>query len=145
MTGNLGLNKPSSPAKFMKDHIISPMKAFQCCMCGECCYGEGGIFVEKDEIRKIAHYLGITQKALLSRFCEEKYGRISVKTGPDKFCIFFDKITHCLIHPVKPKPCSLWPFYPAIVSDRENWEMAKDACPGINKDCTFEEFISQAH
>ena len=121
------------------------MKTFQCHICGECCYDEGGIFVEEDEIKRIAHFLGITQKVFLSKFCEEKYGRIYVKTGPDKFCIFYDKTRYCLIHPVKPKPCSLWPFYPAIVSDRENWEMAKDACPGINKDYTFEEFISQAH
>jgi hypothetical protein len=41
-------------------------------MCGECRYGEGGIFVEEDEIKRIAHFLGITPKAFLSEFCEKK-------------------------------------------------------------------------
>ncbi len=114
-------------------------------MCGECCYGEGGICVEEYETERISHFLGTTQEIFIYEFCEEKYGRIYVKTGTDNYCIFYDKTKNCRIHTVKPKPCLEWPYYPAIVSDRENWEMAKDACPGINQDCTFEEFIAQVY
>lgn len=120
------------------------MKAFQCQMCGTCCQGEGGIFLNAMEIEEIARFLGVTPQAFLSRYCEEKHGRVYITTGRDKFCIFFDREKNCLIHPVKPERCELWPFYPAIVSDEENWEMAKDACPGINPDCSFEEFVRQA-
>ena len=28
-----------------------------------------------------------------------------------------------------------------IVSDKENWELAKDTCPGINPDGSFEDFV----
>ena len=120
------------------------MQAFQCRTCGECCYGEGGIYLETEEIQRIPHFLGITREDFISRFCEERHGRLYVKTGPDNFCIFYDKEKSCLIHPVKPDRCSLWPFYPAIVNDRENWELAKDACPGINPECSFEAFVRQA-
>ncbi len=120
------------------------MKAFECLKCGDCCYGEGGIFVEDEEIKRIAGFLGITQEAFLSQHCEERHGRIYVKTGPDGFCIYHDAKNGCSIHPVKPERCALWPFYPAIVSDRENWEHAKDACPGINPYCPFEEFVRQS-
>jgi Fe-S-cluster containining protein len=120
------------------------MKAFQCRSCGECCYGEGGIIVEEAEIERMALFLGIGQETFLSRFCKEKRGRFYVKSGPDNFCIFLDKMRKCSIHSVKPKRCSLWPFYPAIVRDRENWDMAKDACPGINRECSFEEFVRQS-
>ena len=120
------------------------MKAFECKMCGTCCHGKDGIFVHEDEIEKIAGFLGISPESLVSGFLLERHGRLSVKTGKDNFCIFFDKEKNCLIHPVKPGRCSLWPFYPANLNDRENWEMAKDACPGINPDCPFEEFVRQS-
>lgn len=120
------------------------MKAFQCQMCGTCCYGEGGIFVQRDEIEKIANFLGIKPASFITQFCYEKGGRFSIKTGADEFCIFYDKEKNCMIHPVKPSPCSLWPFYSAILEDADNWEMAKDACPGINPDCSFEDFVRQS-
>lgn len=113
-------------------------------MCGECCYGKGGITVEKEEGQRIARFLGIAPETFLSRFCEKRHGRFYIKTGPDRFCIFFDQEEACLIHPVKPDICSLWPFYPANVNDKEAWELAKDACPGINPECSFEEFVRQS-
>ncbi len=112
-------------------------------MCGECCYGEGGIFLEPGEIEGIARFLEMTRDEYISGFCEKRHGRVELKTGPDGFCIFFDPKKSCLIHPVKPGRCSLWPFCPAIVNDKENWELAKDACPGINPDCSFDEFVRQ--
>jgi hypothetical protein len=30
------------------------------------------------------------------------------------------------------------------VADEENWESVKEACPGINPDCSFEEFVKQS-
>jgi len=113
-------------------------------MCGTCCYGEGGIFVQGKEIEAIAGFLGITPESFVSEFCRKKGRRFSINTGPDKFCIFFDKEKGCLIHPAKPKICISWPFYKALLSDIDNWDMAKDACPGINPDCSFEEFLRQA-
>ncbi len=120
------------------------MKAFECLICGECCYGEGGIFVQKEEIKQIAKILEMNEASVVAEFCLEKGSRFFIKTGPDKSCIFYDKEKSCLIHSVKPHLCSLWPFYPAIVKDADNWEMAKEACPGINPDCSFEEFINQS-
>ena len=121
------------------------MRAFECTMCGTCCYGEGGIYVTQDEIERISRFLDVNQQSFLADFCEERDGRFSVKTGADGFCILYDKGRGCLIHPVKPGICSLWPFYPAIVRDRDNWEMAKDACPGINPKSPFEDFVKQSN
>ena len=120
------------------------MKAFDCKMCGTCCYGEGGIFLQKDERDRIAHFLDLMPESFVARYCREKNGRLYIKTGPDKFCIFFDKEKQCLIHPVKPSPCSTWPFYPANIRDKESWQLAQDACPGINPNCPFEEFVKQS-
>ena len=120
------------------------MKAFECKMCGSCCYGEGGIFLQKEEIIRIATFLEMTWEAFITHFCTEKGNRLSVKTGTDNFCIFYDKEKNCTIHPVKPTLCTLWPFYSALLKDMDNWEMAKDACPGINPNCSFEAFVKQS-
>ena len=119
------------------------MEVFKCITCGECCFGKGGIFMEAEEIERISGFLGLKREAFLSQACEERHGRWYIRTGKDGFCLYFDKEKNCLIHPVKPGRCQLWPFFPAIVADPENWELAKEACPGINPDCTFEAFVKK--
>jgi Fe-S-cluster containining protein len=120
------------------------MKAFECTKCGTCCYGKGGIFVRGDEIERIADFLGIDSVSFVSRFCDEKNGRLSIKSGEDGYCVFYNKEIQCTIHPVNPMPCSSWPFYDALLKDPDNWEAAKEACPGINPNCSFEDFLRQA-
>lgn len=120
------------------------MTAFDCKMCGDCCYGKGGIFLSEDEKERISRFLGISKEEFLSRFCEQRNGRTYITTGEDDFCIFYEKGKGCRIHPVKPARCALWPYYPANVKDKETWEMAKLACRGINRDCSFEEFVRES-
>lgn len=120
------------------------MTVFACKMCGDCCYGEGGIYLEHDEKDRIARFLGMPTSEFLNRFCEKKHGRIYLTTGEHHFCVFYDKGKGCRIHPVKPARCALWPYYPANVRDEETWEMAKLACPGLNRECLFAEFVREA-
>lgn len=120
------------------------MKAFECKQCGTCCYGEGGIRLDEGEAGAIAGFLGIPLERFFSDYCETRNGRVYIRCGDDGFCIFYDRERQCLIHPVNPRVCSLWPFYPAILKEEENWRLAQDACPGINPDCPFEEFVNQA-
>lgn len=119
-------------------------KAFECKMCGQCCYGEGGIFVQKEEIKRISEFLGVSEQVFIEKYCEKRLGRYCITTGANGYCIFFEDAKGCLIHPVKPQRCEDWPFYPANLSDPENWDLAKEACPGINPECSFEEFVRQA-
>jgi Fe-S-cluster containining protein len=84
------------------------------------------------------------EEAFLFEYCEKKHGRLYIRTGGHGYCIFYDEERKCMIHPVKPQPCTLWPFYPALLWDPDNWEMAKGACPGINPDCPFEDFLKQS-
>jgi len=113
-------------------------------MCGTCCYGKGGIVVEKDDIERISNFLGISSESFIAEYCENRNSKTSIRTETGGACVFFHKEKMCLIHPVKPAVCSLWPFFSANVSDKFNWDMAKDACPGINPDCTFEDFVKQS-
>ncbi|RJR34804.1 MAG: YkgJ family cysteine cluster protein [Desulfobacteraceae bacterium] len=120
------------------------MKAFECKQCGECCRGEGGIRVQGEEIGKIARFLSITDSEFISTWCFLRHDRYYINTGTDGFCAFFEREKQCTIHPVKPLPCRLWPFYSALLADADNWDLAKGACPGINRDSSFEEFLKQS-
>lgn len=120
------------------------MKAFECRMCGECCYGEGGIYVTGEEQEALARFLDIPLKALCHTYLEQRNGRTYIRTGMDHYCIFYRKGVGCTIHPVKPQRCALWPYYPANVRDRETWELAKLTCRGLNRECAFEDFVQEA-
>jgi len=113
-------------------------------LCGECCYGEGGIYVAEDEVARIADFMGRAADRFLDLFCDTRNGRLYLKTGLDNYCIFFRKEKMCLIHPVKPGRCIQWPFFEAIVEDEDNWDLAKEACPGIRRDCTHDAFVKEA-
>ena len=121
------------------------MKAFECKMCGSCCHGEDGTTIQGDKIEALADFLGKKVESFLAEFCLEKYGRVFIKTGPEKLCILYNKEKGCLVHPVKPHNCALWPFFPALLRDKDNWETAKGACPGLNPNCSFEEFVRQSN
>jgi hypothetical protein len=48
------------------------------------------------------------------------------------------------VHPVKPAICRRWPFLPALLSHPDELEHAKTACPGINPECSHQEFVAAA-
>lgn len=120
------------------------MKAFECKKCGACCYGKGGIPVTHQEMESIAAFLHISLETLEAIYCETRNRKTYVRSGADGFCILFDREKLCLVHPVKPRPCRLWPFYPALLKDKANWRAAMDACPGINPDALHEDFVKEA-
>lgn len=100
--------------------------------------------MDGEEIRRIASFLKISPSAFRSQYCAEINGRLSIISAPDGFCVFFDRERMCLIHTVKPDICALWPFYTALLRDPGNWRMAQDACPGINPNCSHEDFVKQS-
>lgn len=100
--------------------------------------------MEADEQKRIAEYLGLKLEDFLAEYTEKRNGRIYAGVGSDNFCIFFKHQKGCTIHTVKPARCELWPYFPANVADRETWDVAKLACRGINRDCSFEDFVKES-
>lgn len=122
------------------------MKAFECKMCGECCWGRG-VSVSEGEIKKIAEFLGVEKEAFKQQYCIPTKSGYELKTKESGYCVFLKEDKRgriCAIHPVKPSVCKRWPFFKSIVSDEQEWRIAMNACPGINPDCSFEEFVRQA-
>jgi uncharacterized protein len=119
-----------------------PITSFRCTNCGECCKGYGGIVVTSEQMKHIAEYLGLDPKYFFSVYCEILNGTISIKSAKDSYCLLYNK--GCTVHPVKPTPCSRWPFFKNIVAIKDNWIIAKNNCPGILPESTYEDFLRDA-
>jgi Fe-S-cluster containining protein len=113
---------------------------FQCQQCGDCCQGRGGIFLTSAEAKQIAAHLKLSLEEFLRRYVEVSALGPSVTTA-NGVCVFLGEGNRCLVHPVKPFICRQWPFLPALLADPEEFEQAKGACPGIDPDCSHEDFV----
>ncbi len=116
---------------------------YECKMCGECCRGEGGIYIDRAELEAIAGFLGETPEECFSRHCETRNRKMYVRAGENGYCVFANAGL-CGIHPVKPDPCRRWPFFRNIVNSRENFLVAKNNCQGFLPDGTYEDFLEDA-
>jgi Fe-S-cluster containining protein len=86
----------------------------ECKKCGHCCkHGTG--FLVKDDIPKIAKFLGISEKKLkkkylepVTRFNATLFRPVTIKNDkPFGVCVFYDNDKSCTIHKVKPLHCKV--------------------------------------
>ena len=88
------------------------------CKCEACtngCKFGSGVLI-KEDVQKIANFLGVTEEVLKKEFLEEvekfntkKFRPRLVKSDKKPYgkCIFFDKEKRCKIHEVKPLECKI--------------------------------------
>lgn len=86
----------------------------ECDKCGHCCkYGSG--FLVEDDAKKIADFLGISEKKLKGKYLEEgeKFNtkllrpKTIKKDKPYGECVFYDGKQGCTIQEVKPLHCRI--------------------------------------
>jgi len=120
---------------------MSVKKVFECRQCGTCCRGRGGIYLTFDRAKEAAALLGLSVEEFSARFTEPQYGLLSIKTDAEGYCLMLDRETGlCRIHQAKPPMCRDWPFFHGLLQDRQVFEEAKAACPGIDPESSWEEF-----
>jgi len=121
---------------------INHRPVFSCRQCGECCRGERGILVTPAELTAMAAYLGIAPDEFAARYLvNTPMGQqLASRNGA---CVMQEG-SLCLVHPVKPRICRQWPFLQALLDHGDEFEAAKEACPGLAADAGHEEFIRAA-
>jgi Fe-S-cluster containining protein len=108
-------------------------RIFRCQLCGECCRGQGGIFLDREGAGAVARFLRLpfpeAERLFLDR---DRPGLWSVRSspGPGGACLF-SRDGLCLVHPVKPPVCRAWPRLRALVTDAQAFREAAEACPGL--------------
>jgi len=85
-------------------------KTFQCRQCGNCCRGEGFVRATEDEIMQMSAFLGISPEDFQSKYTRSSLFRgYWLAENPNKDCVFLEG-NRCLVHPVKPTQCRIFPF-----------------------------------
>ena len=110
---------------------------FGCTGCGNCCTGEPGyVWATREEIRRIAEFLG-REDAWLPRDHLRRVGfKYSLTEKPNGNCVFLQVVGNgkrvCSIYAVRPLQCRTWPFWTANLKSPDAWAEAGESCPGMN-------------
>ncbi len=108
---------------------------FECTQCGECCTNRGDyahVYLNPDEVRALASFLGLTVRAFKGKYTfVDEYGWTQlVFSGPS--CVFLDPETRrCRVYPARPTQCSTFPFWRSLVKDGEWTDEATRTCEGV--------------
>jgi Fe-S-cluster containining protein len=112
---------------------------FECMRCGRCCAGpgEGYIWVTSPEIELVADFLKISVEQLREKYLKRIGMRTTIiEQAGTKDCIFLQRIDdkkRCIIYPVRPSQCRIWPFWPENLASTNTWNKAAQKCAGINR------------
>jgi Fe-S-cluster containining protein len=121
--------------KITKDGFDFSFNPNECSNCnGNCCIGESGyIWINPDEIEKLAKFLDISVEELKEKFlfkAKYKYSIREKKVSEDNFaCAFFDLDKKmCMIYDLRPTQCRTFPFWDYF---RKKPNEVKEECPAI--------------
>lgn len=111
---------------------------FRCTQCGNCCSGAPGyVFLTREEIRRIAAFLGRSDGTLSARHLRRVGRRYSLtedrRSGDCCFLKHENGKRVCSIYPVRPLQCRTWPFWDSNLESLQAWEEASETCPGMNR------------
>lgn len=116
-------------------------EVFECRQCGSCCFGRGGVRLTQAEAEEAAAYLRIGLEELKRLYLIDGRPPWEVRVDLEGFCMFHQpQGARCLIHPVKPVVCRLWPFLPGPLKDESAFRDARESCPGLDDDLSWEDF-----
>ena len=103
---------------------------FKCARCGECCREHGFVFFRRDDIRRAAAHLGMTQAAFTARYLIKTSDGWAVTVTARRPCVFLSE-SGCTINDAKPEQCSTFPYWKEYI-DADGLLVNFDRpCPGI--------------
>ena len=120
--------------------MVTISEIFVCQQCGYCCQGDTTVSLDENDQKRMVQHLGLKREEVARRFWRKTGNTIQMRTV-DGHCIFFADV--CTIHAGKPWRCTQWPLHPSMLADRENYEVIRESCPGINRDLSYEDFCKK--
>jgi Fe-S-cluster containining protein len=105
---------------------------FRCTACGRCCGGSPGyVFVTDADVARMARHKGMAADEFERTYVRRVGDRKSLKEERNGDCVMLEG-GKCSVYPVKPTPCSTFPFWDAVVESEESWKETAAKCPGMD-------------
>jgi len=129
----------------LKEAEKSPFYAqgllFSCTRCSACCRFESGlVFLSEKDASLLCTALNMGLMSFTETYCrwvpaENGKFQLTLKEKSNYDCIFWAKepVEGCMVYDQRPLQCRAFPFWPSIVDNRNNWEMAARECPGMGR------------
>jgi hypothetical protein len=107
---------------------------FRCTQCSHCCTGpQGYVWLSPEDQGRIASHLGLPVAAFLKRYVRLVGRLLCLVDKPNGDCVFLGEDKRCAIHPVKPRQCLTFPFWPRLTESPASWEEVEATCPGAGE------------
>jgi Fe-S-cluster containining protein len=105
---------------------------FQCQPgCIRCCEREGSVYLNGDDILRLAGHLGITRTEFRRRYLCGRGPLLRLRKPRQKQCPFL-AASGCSVHSAKPLQCSAFPYWPELLADAGQRREVAGYCPGMN-------------
>ena len=105
---------------------------FGCTRCGACCRGAGNVWIEDEEIARLANSLDMSDDDFRAVYTRRAGRRgVVLRQQRNQDCVFWSSAGECEVYGQRPRQCSTYPFWSANLHSRENWAAEARACPGI--------------
>jgi uncharacterized protein len=98
--------------------------------CTNCCRTQGFVYITESDLVRAAAYLKMTAEDFEVKYVYRTRHMLRLRKPRDSQCHFLKEFG-CAIHPAKPTQCRIFPFWPELVENRDNWIEAGNNCPGI--------------
>ena len=115
---------------------------FTCTQCGNCCAGPPGfVWINDDEISRLAELFGLTPQQAADQFCRDLGGRWSLRERRnlrgEYECILLrteqDGRRVCGAYSARPSQCRTFPFWSGNLESKAAWDEIARRCPGMNQ------------
>ena len=98
--------------------------------CINCCTQKGHIFLNEDDITRIAAHLHLERLEFEKRYIHRGKQGPRFRLAHSQPCFFIVE-GGCSIHEVKPLQCKAFPYWPENIMTRSAWTALRHYCPGI--------------
>ena len=100
--------------------------------CTACCQRKGFVYLTEHDVTRAAQFLGLTPADFEQRYIYRTRHLRRLRIPRGGLCRFL-RPDGCSIHPVKPRQCRAFPFWPELMEDRRAWRQTAAWCPGIGQ------------